>query len=354
MIIGYNIRYGNKYHEIKESIEKSDVLTKMEFMRDLESKVNEGMSVSLESEKPEDNIYKMLEFVGEMFEADRSYLVESNPDITMLVWDEKNSSSIQNLSLDEKQYIRNIWINLLTQKKTYVIDDIEEMEKIDPNIYRYIKKGDIFRVIEVPVYDKNEVVGYFGIDNPSEKYMDVSADILDIISNFFTSSLRKKNLFKELQSRSQTDAVTGAKNRYAMISYFEKIKHQSYLSIAFCDITGLKEINDTKGHNAGDILIQNFYQSLIGCFESDHVFRIGGDEFVVICNKLSLQEFEQRILELRKALEEKGIVAAIGTEYLPYVLEDNVFMTIENAETKMYTEKSNWYRQNGRDRRAKQ
>jgi diguanylate cyclase (GGDEF)-like protein len=88
------------------------------------------------------------------------------------------------------------------------------------------------------------------------------------------------------------DGLTGLPNR----SMFSKIlgqslgeahHHQRQLAIAFLDLDGFKQINDTLGHEAGDELLKEVAARLRGCVrESDAVARLGGDEFVVVLPEL--------------------------------------------------------------------
>ena len=55
------------------------------------------------------------------------------------------------------------------------------------------------------------------------------------------------------------DALTGSLNRNAILDFFEETSQLKSLGLMYCDITGLKRINDTHGHEAGDFMIQKCY-----------------------------------------------------------------------------------------------
>ena len=84
------------------------------------------------------------------------------------------------------------------------------------------------------------------------------------------------------------DGLTGIRNRHAYLEYVEELKKQiergevSEYAVLVFDVNGLKKINDTLGHQAGDRYIQDACRIICGIFKRSPVFRIGGDEFIVI------------------------------------------------------------------------
>jgi diguanylate cyclase (GGDEF)-like protein len=100
---------------------------------------------------------------------------------------------------------------------------------------------------------------------------------------------------KELEEKSNLDALTKVYNRRALISYLADLcknstdKHQSYMLVI--DIDDFKKINDEFGHIAGDkILIYIARMIKKTLRDGDKVFRFGGEEFIVILNRISEDE----------------------------------------------------------------
>jgi len=90
-----------------------------------------------------------------------------------------------------------------------------------------------------------------------------------------------------LRQRAQTDALTGALNRAGL---FEALTAQlapgrdGGAGVLFCDVDGLKEVNDRFGHHAGDLVLVEVSRRLCALTaEGDVVARLGGDEFVIVC-----------------------------------------------------------------------
>ncbi len=150
----------------------------------------------------------------------------------------------------------------------------------------------------------------------------------------------------ELASR---DALTGVKSKgvfvEAELQWDERIRTESDLAfgIAMFDLNGLKEVNDTQGHAAGDTYIRSASAVICETFHHSPVYRIGGDEFTAI---LSGSDYENR-----EALREsflagnperaacgKAVVACGIAIYRPG--EDNRFQDVfERADAKMYENK---------------
>jgi diguanylate cyclase (GGDEF)-like protein len=92
----------------------------------------------------------------------------------------------------------------------------------------------------------------------------------------------------ELENAALTDSLTGAGNRRALetaatVALAESARTGQALSIAVIDLDGLKTLNDTSGHSAGDAALEQLAEAVRGAYRAtDQLFRIGGDEFVVL------------------------------------------------------------------------
>ena len=160
--------------------------------------------------------------------------------------------------------------------------------------------------------------------------------------------LKELKTAKELARR---DELTGVKNRTAYKELEESVQGNMdnglyYLTFALvvCDTNNLKQINDTRGHTAGDEYIRSSAQLLCEFFAHSPVFRVGGDEFVVFLhgNDYSarheiMDKLRRQVLENKKKGE--GVIIAAGmAEYNPE--NDNFVSDIfERADKEMYEDK---------------
>ena len=146
------------------------------------------------------------------------------------------------------------------------------------------------------------------------------------------------------------DELTHTKNKTAYHEMEDELQRQieegcDPFGIVVCDINGLKMINDTEGHKAGDDYIKASCMLICRIYHHSPVFRIGGDEFVVV---LRGQDFENRaslLSTLRKQVEEnirigEGPVVASGlAEYRP-VADHSVEDVFNRADSQMYDDKT--------------
>ena len=135
------------------------------------------------------------------------------------------------------------------------------------------------------------------------------------------------------------DTLTGALNKesfYADITKFSKHYITALLSI---DMNDLKIINDTKGHLAGDKALKKTSYVInrnlgLGCF----LYRVGGDEFAVICTKINYKMVEDMITKITVELTKAGIICAIGSaEWKSNMTFEEVYKL---ADDNMYKNKS--------------
>ena len=123
--------------------------------------------------------------------------------------------------------------------------------------------------------------------------------------------LRLTRSLRNLRDISLTDDLTGAYNRrHAMFSLRELFarskRYGTQFSLIYFDLNGLKRINDEHGHLAGDLLLRSVVSTCKKLLrESDLLFRMGGDEFMVLCPDTDLKGSfvcVERMLEAVKSL----------------------------------------------------
>lgn len=170
--------------------------------------------------------------------------------------------------------------------------------------------------------------------------------------NLETKNVSLSAYSEQLHTLSLTDELTGLLNRRG---FYEAAEHtiQSYTSFAkhglviYGDMDGLKRINDTFGHEAGDRAIKKESEILRKLFRSsDIVGRLGGDEFAIIAPDMSIDDFGR----IKSALEAK-CAEYNATETDPFVLsisvgcaefsekQSNLDALLNEADMKLYEEK---------------
>ena len=146
------------------------------------------------------------------------------------------------------------------------------------------------------------------------------------------------------------DSLTGLLNRQA---FYADIRNNpaDITSLVSLDLNGLKRINDTEGHAAGDEALS----TLALCFmrslrRGQSGYRIGGDEFVIVCRKCTREETEQMIERIRRSVAETAYSCSVGYSYADESIR-GIDDLLRTSDAMMYAEKAKYYESAGRDRR---
>lgn len=153
-------------------------------------------------------------------------------------------------------------------------------------------------------------------------------------------------LAAELHHRDEAilDPLTGLLNRHALVPRFIEISHQARLTLQpvcmlLCDVDGFKTINDERGHDRGDAVLRDVAYVLRKHLRSfELVYRLGGEEFLVVLPGIGLDAGAEMAERLRRAVEQSrptgiritisvGVSAAIG-ELVDY---DSLFKSADEA-----------------------
>ncbi len=153
----------------------------------------------------------------------------------------------------------------------------------------------------------------------------------------------RKNTENELLYLSYHDHLTELYNRRFFEEELIRLDNVENLpiSIIMCDVNGLKLINDSFGHNTGDILLKNAAKTITkACREQDVIARIGGDEFVVLLPKTTIDEAVQvanSIKELSSKIKVANIELSISYGYATKTTDkQSIVEVVSNAENHMY------------------
>ncbi len=153
----------------------------------------------------------------------------------------------------------------------------------------------------------------------------------------------------EAQSIALTDPLTGVKSKHAFLVNQKKIDgaiedgSADAFAVVVCDVNGLKVINDTQGHKAGDEYILNASRMICDIFQHSPVYRTGGDEFVVILHGRDHLIRKELVLALHDRSVEHistGEVVISGglSDYQPG-MDTSFHAVFERADALMYEEK---------------
>lgn len=323
--------------------------------QNLEAIVNEGLRAALMEPTPDRSIEVELEYIGKTLRGGRVYIFERNKDGR----DDNTYEWVAPGYAPAKQELQNlppeicdVWYDSFQEGSDIVIENIEEIRERRPREYESLKRRNIHSLVAVPLYENRKVIGFYGVDNPPEESFEYAATMLQIMGNFIVSSLKRRNLVREFETLSFSDQLTKLGNRHAMKAFIkDEADKAETVGVAYCDLIGLKAINDSKGHEEGDSYIISAGECMRRAFGGSGVFRIGGDEFLALCPAVSEEEFAQQVANLRDYLRESSVNMSIGSAMC--LAGNDVQSAVKVAEERMYEDKSNYYRTSGIDRRRR-
>ncbi len=321
--------------------------------RNLEKLVNEGLRLALQASTPDRTIEVLLEYLGKALNADRTYIFEQNED----GGDDNTYEWVANGITSEKDNLQGVppevcanWYQKFSENKKVMIENLEDIREEDPLQYENLKRQNIRSLVVIPLYDDKKAIGFYGVDNPPKGMLDYTSDMLQIMGHFITSSLKRRNLVTMLQQMSYSDQLTGFGNRYAMNEHIKNMSDGESVGTVFCDVTGLKRVNDTQGHEAGDKLILSACESLRRVFAGYELFRIGGDELLALCPGIKEEELKEKVEALKKDIQVNSVTMAVGAVWQKEG-KKNIDRLLFESEKLMYEDKSAYYKATGIDRR---
>ena len=177
---------------------------------------------------------------------------------------------------------------------------------------------------------------------------------LTILSNAFLDMAKKvEEHDKHQHELAYRDALTGLRNSTSYTSwkseFIEKIgKSVHSFGVAVLDINYLKDTNDKYGHDIGNKLLIATARTISYVFKRSPVFRVGGDEFIVILQDFDLEHYSEHVEKLyEKAKNEPIIVGenkipisiAIGVAIYDEAIDDGYLSVFKRADTAMYQNK---------------
>lgn len=173
-----------------------------------------------------------------------------------------------------------------------------------------------------------------------------------IISTFIMLSMHENfSIRHKLLGIAETDLNVGLKNRNAYESQMRDypMHCSSTLSCVYLDVNGLHELNNTRGHAAGDEMLKTVAAKVRDIFGEEYSYRVGGDEFVAFAMDKSAEEMRALIHKLVQEVDEAGYSVAVGTATHSAGGID-MEVLVKSAETRMYLAKEEHYRLAGKTR----
>lgn len=295
----------------------------------------------------------ILERVGKFLNAERAYTfaIKDKKMYNTCEWCAKGiPSQIYALQGLDESLISN-WKQYFDRHECYIMPDLDTSEKPGTPTYNVLVAQNIHSLVVAPLEKDGELIGYIGVDNPPKENLVNISLLFNTLRYFLVSSIRRTENELLLRRLSYHDVLTGSYNR---TRYVEDVKELCAkcvpIGVVYMDLNGLKDINDSHGHLYGDQVIITFSNKVTSIFDSDKLYRVGGDEFIVLSQNSSENKFKSLVLELKKLfLSEDDCSAAMGYHWIKSSSE--LDEAVSRADAMMYEDKKNYYRRSSLSKR---
>ncbi len=189
----------------------------------------------------------------------------------------------------------------------------------DDNFVTFRGELDTNSMILTPIILNEKLIGFLSVQHHlPNQYQEHHCQLIEHLASFIAVSLENQKQRQRLESANQTleilsttDPLTGLANRYQLDNITPVLIHNAYyqkqsLAVLMIDVDEYKAYNDFHGHLEGDEALRIISRLLKKTFttKNDYLFRYGGDEFMAICFGQSSSDIENKVVTLRKMLNE--------------------------------------------------
>ncbi len=312
-----------------------------------EMAINDAISVAMREDNVDEGIRKLLEKIGEANHADRAYIFEYEDNRMCSNTYEWCNEGV----MPQKEHLQHLpkevlaaFYDMFDQNESLVIDDLSDLKEAYPETYAVSEFQGIRNLIAVEIRDGDHKIGFLGLDNPDQTNVKALEAMLMTLGRFTGFMLRDRDAYRQLDLLSSRDALTGVMNRRALVNVAQRANEKSKLAFIFGDLNGLKMANDTLGHDTGDRLIKataNVMSSMVG---SENVYRMGGDEFLMVTEMEDQDQADMMLCELRTQFDQEDLSVALGCVWKSGTIED-INAILKEADRRMYMNKEFMHRQ---------
>ena len=244
------------------------------------------------------------------------------------------------------------WPRLMNKSNCFVIAnerDMEEAHKIAPEWIDSLRGDHVKSIVIYPLRSDNKTIGYIWAGNFDPNNTLMIKETLGLTAFILSTEIANEQNIRKMKLMSSTDLLTGVYNRNAMNNRISdelngSRKINKPYGVFFIDVNGLKAVNDTQGHLAGDNLLKDVASTLQELdYSGLEVYRVGGDEFMIIAVDKDRDEFEKIKKELNdKSERPERAHFAIGSCHIDEA--EDILKAMQKADARMYERKEAYYR----------
>lgn len=185
--------------------------------------INEALRSALNYDTPDEQINEFIRFFGKHIGSDRIYIFED--------CDERHATDntyewcadgiipeideLQNVNMD----VIDWWYEAFSKGESIIITDVEEIREEYYISYNMLKAQNVKNVVVCPLYYKNEIKGFFGVDNPPKSDYRGLITFLDMVGTLLVSFLKLRNSFIKSNNMAKLSSYSSLSKIYEAMHY---------------------------------------------------------------------------------------------------------------------------------------
>ena len=189
-------------------------------------------------------------------------------------------------------------------------------EAAGPNVGLQWRKAKVVCGAWVPVVVRGRLDGVLAMTSRAHDIGEDEFEQLQAVARLLELALANARAHELVQLQAMTDELTGLANHRSFEQLLEHRPGRQPFAVLAVDVDGLKLVNDSKGHVAGDELLRAISQALVGTLRrGDILARVGGDEFAAFCfdaDQVAVEEIALRMFRSLESVQVAGNQARIS------------------------------------------
>lgn len=327
----------------RETSEKQRQLDAINYIYDVEN-------LLFNAHEKQENISMALEKIACIISADKvCFWMPRQPDGEIpFIWQKNKTEPSAEEILKMKES--------LSRLLEYFEEENSQFEAYDAGTLRTIlpeaKPGAVKSLMAVAVEDMNGMLcGILAAFNMPEKRSNLA--LLKSMGFSFSMFCHNMESYTAIKEQGEKDVLSGLynRNRYEMDLPEYLNRYKKSLACIYVDVNGLHELNNSKGHEAGDRMLKTVAKQMREKFGTQYTYRIGGDEFLAFAVDKDRETVGRLCREMEAVLAKKNFHISVGVHWETEVSSMDIL--VKEAEKKMYMAKRDYYEKERKDDQRK-
>lgn len=329
----------------KDMAEKEKQLGQVQYMYDVEK-------LLFDAHRSHNKITQALERISQAVEADTTFFIvlKEKTVVRNYSWNKAEKQFLFLQPKDELSLMLPWAYPVMCRGESIVWKNSNHYKEKYPQEF-FVFQG-FHNIMMSPVLDMNGslagILGAADIQFPCE-----DARMLECVGLSFSMAMNNYITYQTIKEMGMLDYNTGLLNRNSYHNVLTQYQNTlpDTLGCIYLDVNGLHEVNNCLGHDAGDNMLREIAAIFRKRFGEKNTYRIGGDEFVAVCENLAEKDIQENMQLVQQEVLAKGYHVSIGMSWRETDIE--VDEMVREAEKKMYESKRLYYQEKGDIRKAR-